>query len=332
MVLVNAGSAHTSRRAIVRGSIAALFASQTRAAAQSANAIAFSLPIGLPGRARGDGFFIRHGYSCENSWYNPGAWHTGEDWYLIDGDTAGAEAYAVADGQVVFSDSDYPGRVVIVEHAADLFSTYGHLGPELDVQDGDDVARGQRLGVVLNRTDGLAPSHLHFEMRTFLTTPKVNGDAPQYGFACGVNCPPGPGYWPIDAPELPSAMGWRNPTHTLFHRMFTERRPTRDAELVVPQSVSGTFDLWSAPTDHADAVIIGSTPLRPGDRLRWISVATGPEASVQTSAEGYRLWVRIDPSLGKRGWMQAAIASTNDTGTDGRPSSIWFNLLPALPE
>jgi len=120
MVLVNAGSAHTSRRAIVRGSIAALFASQTRAAAQSANAIAFSLPIGLPGRARGDGFFIRHGYSCENSWYNPGAWHTGEDWYLIDGDTAGAEAYAVADGQVVFSDSDYPGRVVIVEHAADL--------------------------------------------------------------------------------------------------------------------------------------------------------------------------------------------------------------------
>ena len=332
MVSIKGGSAHTSRRAVVGGSIAALFASRTWAARQPANSIAFSLPIGQRGQIPGNGFIIRHGYGSENSWYNPGAWHAGEDWYLIDGDTAGAEVYAVADGQVVFSDSEYPGRVVIVQHADDLFSMYGHLDPALDVQDGDEVVRGQRLGVVLNRTDGSAPSHLHFEMRTFLTTPQVNGDSPQYGFACGVNCPPGPGYWPIGAPELPSNMGWRNPTHTIFHRMFTERRPTPDAELVVSEAVSGTFDLWSEPTDHADAVKIGSIPLRPGDRLRWISIATGPEASVQTSAEGYRLWVRIDSSLGKRGWMQAAVASTNDTGTDGRPSSVWFNLLPVLPE
>jgi len=113
--------------------------------------------------------------------------------------------------------------------------------------------------------------------------------------------------------------------------MFTDRRPTPDAELIVPVSSAGTSDLWSEPTDHADAIKIGSLPLRGSDRLRWISVATGPEASMQTSAEGYRLWVRIDSNLGKRGWIQAAVASTNDTGTDGRPSSVWFNLLPSIP-
>ena len=51
------------------------------------------------------------------------------------------------------------------------------------------------------------------------------GDRPRYGFACGVNCPPGPGYWPIDAPENPSAMGWRNPTHVIAHRMYSTADP-----------------------------------------------------------------------------------------------------------
>ena len=116
---------------------------------------------------------------------------------------------------VVFAGSDYPGRVVIVRHADDLFSMYGHLDYALLVEVGDVVERGQPLGAILARTDGRAPSHLHFEIRTFLTTPEVNGDAPRYGFACGVDCPPGPGYWPIDAPEHPSVIGWRNPTHLI---------------------------------------------------------------------------------------------------------------------
>lgn len=316
-----------SRRCALFAPIAAAFM-RAPVTAQSGNVQVFSLPIGLPDQTPGDGFIIRHGYACENTWYNPGWWHTGEDWYLIDGNTAGAEVYAVADGQVVFTDSDYPGRVVIVQHGADLFSMYGHLDRALDVSDGDEVARRQRLGVVLDRTDGAAPSHLHFEMRNFLTTPEVNGDAPRYGYACGPNCLPGPGYWPMEDRDHPSVMGWRNPTHTIFRRMFSASRPTREAILVVPQAMDGTVDLWSAPTDHDDARQIGTLPLRPGDRLRWISVATGQEASLQTSAEGYRLWVRIDSPQGKRGWVQAAVASNNDTGNDGRPSSVWFNLLP----
>src|SRR5215207_5678363 len=46
----------------------------------------FVLPIGMPGKPPGDGFFIRHGYTSENTWYNPGYWHTGEDWYALEGD------------------------------------------------------------------------------------------------------------------------------------------------------------------------------------------------------------------------------------------------------
>jgi len=53
----------------------------------SALSATWSYPIGLPDRAPGDGFFIRHGYITENTWYNPGYWHTGEDWYALEGDT-----------------------------------------------------------------------------------------------------------------------------------------------------------------------------------------------------------------------------------------------------
>jgi len=43
----------------------------------SASAVAY--PIGLAGQVPGDGFVIRHGSATENTWYNPGWWHTGED-------------------------------------------------------------------------------------------------------------------------------------------------------------------------------------------------------------------------------------------------------------
>src|SRR5436853_438281 len=94
----------------------------------------FSYPIGTPGKPLGDGFFIRHGVQVENTWYNPGYWHTGEDWYAIAGDTAGANVYVIADGAVVYVGGNYPGRVVIVRHAGDLYSMYGHLDPHLKIE------------------------------------------------------------------------------------------------------------------------------------------------------------------------------------------------------
>ncbi|MBC8078649.1 MAG: M23 family metallopeptidase, partial [Chloroflexales bacterium] len=177
----------------------------------------FSLPIGMPGKVKGDGLFIRHGYTAENSWYNPGYWHTGEDWYALAGDTAGAAVYAIADGIVVYAGANYPGRVVIVQHPPDLYSMYGHLDPALLVRVGQRVAAGEQIGTVLRRADKV-PNHLHFEVRTFLTAGAVNGDRPRYAFRCGPRCPPGPGYWPGSAPDHPGELGWRNPLHGIASR------------------------------------------------------------------------------------------------------------------
>ncbi len=246
---------------------------------------------------------------------------------MPDGNAAGASVYAVGDGEIVFAGSEYPGLVVIVQHADDLYSMYGHLDHALDVESGN-VSRGQRLGTVLDRTDGRAPSHLHFEIRTFLTRAEVNGDAPRYSYGCGFNCAPGPGYWPTDAPEHPSAMGWRNPTHALAHRTFAGALPS-DAEVIVARGAGVSAALWSAPSDHDDAERIGDLPLHAGDRYRLLAIATGRESSLDTSAEGYRLWYRIAVRDSDPVWVDAAIPSAHDTGADGRPSSIRFDLVQA---
>jgi murein DD-endopeptidase MepM/ murein hydrolase activator NlpD len=302
---------------------------QAQTSSRSTSVPAFSYPVGLAGGVLGDGLFIRHGYATENTWYNPGWWHTGEDWYLVDGDTAGVGVYAVAAGEVLFAGADYPGRVVILRHAADLYSMYGHLEYALAIAPGQTVARGQLLGTVLARTDGLAPSHLHFEIRTFYTTPEVNGDAPRYGVACGINCPPGPGYWPMDAPEHPSALGWRNPTHIINRRAWPDAIP-EGTEAVVAETAPPSAPLWTAPPGAASATSLGAVPLSPGARYPLLAIDTGPEDSTETSAEAYRLWYRLALPDGQGGWVQAAAPSRNDTGSDGRPSSLRFVLLPAV--
>jgi len=288
----------------------------------------FQYPIAWPGQRPGNGFFIRHGYACENTWYNPGFLHTGEDWYAInDRETAGADVLAIADGAVVFADSDYPGRVVIVEHESELFSMYGHLDYSLAVSEGDAVTVGQRLGTVLHRTDGAAPSHLHFEVRTFLTSPEINGDRPRYGFACGVNCPPGPGYWPIDAPEHPSDMGWRNPTHVIARRMYAGGNRPDGASAIVPIEFDATVETWSLPADRVAAERIGTMRLTAGDAYPLSDIAAGPDASSGWSAERYRLWYQIDADAPV--WIRAATPSAFETGGDGRPSTVRFALIPA---
>ena len=291
----------------------------------------FSYPMGLPGRALGDGFFVRHGYAVENTWFNPGWWHTAEDWYLQEGDTAGARVYAVAVGEVVYAGSNYPGRVVIVQHAADLFSMYGHLDPALAVQPGQRVARGELIGTVRQGGDPV-PGHLHFEIRTFFTTREVNGAAPRYQYRCGVRCPPGPGYWPIDAPDHPGALGWRNPTHLIARRALPRPAGGPIGEVVVAtRPVSSSATLWSAgPGDTASRQVVEALALRPGERFPLLEVRAGAEDSRETGARAYQLWYRIALPDGRDGWVEAALPSTFETGADGRAASIMFNFFPAI--
>jgi hypothetical protein len=285
--------------------------------------------MGFPGRPLGDGLLVRHGYATENTWYNPGWLHTGEDWYLPEGETGGMSVSAVAAGEVVFAGSDYPGLVVIVEHPDGLYAMYGHLDYALAVEAGQSVERGQRLGTVLTRTDGLAPSHLHFELRTFFTTPEVNGNAPRYGVACGVDCPPGPGYWPLDAPEHPSDIGWRNPTHVINRRAWPDGVPA-GIEVVVAETAPESTSLWTAPSDRDDAEFIGNVSLNLGARYPLLAIDAGEENALGTSAEAYRVWYQIDVPPSGEAWIQAAVPVDYDTGSDGRRSSVRFDFLPAV--
>jgi murein DD-endopeptidase MepM/ murein hydrolase activator NlpD len=205
---------------------------------------------------------------------------------------------------------------------------YGHLDYALAVEAGQSVERGQLLGSILTRTDGLAPSHLHFELRTFFTTPEVNGNAPRYGVGCGFDCPPGPGYWPLDAPEHPSVIGWRNPTHVINRRAWPEGIPD-GIEVVVSEAAPARAPLWTAPSDVDSAEFIRDLSLVPGDRYPLRAVDVGEEASTGSSAEAYRLWYQITLPDGEIGWVQAVVPTDSDTDSDGRPSSVQFHFLPA---
>jgi hypothetical protein len=157
----------------------------------------------------------------------------------------------------------------------------------------------------------------------------VNGSAPRYGVACGFDCPPGPGYWPLDAPEHPSVMGWRNPTHTINRRAWPGG-VSEGSEVVVSEAAPASTRLWSAPSVAVSAEFVGDLSLIPGNRYPLLAADTGEEASTGTSAEAYRVWYQIELPQGGESWVQAAVPSANDTGSDGRPSSVRFNLLPGV--
>ena len=320
-----------NRRALLAAPALLAVGSVRPSRAQDVSAPASGYPIALPGRSPGDGLIIRHGYACENTWYNPGDRHTGEDWYRLDGaETGGAEVIAVGAGEVVFVGSDYPGRVVIVRHGEDLFSMYGHLAYETAVAVGDLVATGQLLGTVLTQVNAPAPSHLHVEVRTFLTTPEVNGGAPRYGYACGPNCLPGPGYWPIDAPDHPTDQGWRNPTHAIAARMFASDAPPAGSTVGVAEGAPDVAPLWSAPSDEDGAERLGDLALTAGDAYPWLALVAGRASSKGSSAEAYRLWYRVETPDAGPAWLEAALPDAGDTGSDGRPSSVRLVMVPAI--
>lgn len=292
-----------------------------------ASAWQWSYPMGLPDRVPGDGLYIRHGYATENVDFYPGGWHTGENWYLLDNGSAGLPVYAVADGEIVFAGYDYPGPVVIIRHAPELYSMYGHLAYEL-LRDSGTVTRGEQIGTVLDRTDGRSPSHLHFEIRTFLTEPEVNGPSPRYSFTCGPNCPPGPGYWPTDAPEHPSAIGWRNPIHVMARRAFGGGDVPEGMEVMVAEGAPATLPIHATAERGDDAS--GDLAVKPGDRFPLLEIAAGAEDTGRTSAEAYLLRYRVAIPDADPAWLDALVTSEDAFGSDGRPSSLRFYLLPVV--
>ncbi len=70
--------------------------------------------------------------------------------------------------------------------------------------------------------------------------------------------------------------------------------------------------------------------MTPGAAFSLLEIAASAEDATGTSAEAYRLWYRIALPTGQEGWVQAAVPTTNDTGSDGRSSSVRFDLVPSV--
>jgi len=69
--------------------------------------------------------------------------------------------------------------------------------------------------------------------------------------------------------------------------------------------------------------------LAPGARFPLLDLDVGAADATGTSAEGYSLWYRLALPYRETAWVQAAVPTTLETGTDGRPSSVTFPLVPA---
>jgi hypothetical protein len=125
-------------------------------------------------------------------------------------------------------------------------------------------------------------------------------------------------------------MGWRNPTHVIAHRAWPGGLPD-GAEVVLAEGAAETITLWTAPASEPDAEAVAElSAITPGAAFALREIAAGPEDTTGTSAEAYRLWYRLALPTGEEAWVQAAVPSTNDTGSDGRPSSVRFDFLPAI--
>lgn len=324
MIKSKAPALRMTRRAVL-GAFATAAVRGGKTVATQERTIRYQLPLGLPGMIPGDGCYIRHGYACENVGFNTGWWHTGENWYTIEGNSAGALVYAVSSGEVVYADADYPGRVVIIRHDDGLYSMYGHLDYDLAVTVGDTVDRGTVIGEVLFRTDTRSPSHLHFEIRSFLLDPVINGSTPRYQFACGVNCPPGPGYWPMGDPDHPSDLGWMNPMHVIARRML-DGNPVADLQVVTAAGAPGELALLSKPGNEQDAEQIGLLRANRGDYFGLLDIAAGAERSRGTSADAYDVWYQIE-AAGATGWVEAFTPDVSVPASDGRPSALQLNFI-----
>jgi hypothetical protein len=119
----------------------------------------FTLPLGPPASALPEG----KGFGAE--WVFDGKpesseVHSGADYALA----AGTSVTAVADGTVALSeDLFFAGNAVFVDHGDGLVSMYFHLS-ELKVQAGQDVKKGEVLGLV-GSTGRVTGPHFHMGVR-----------------------------------------------------------------------------------------------------------------------------------------------------------------------
>jgi len=119
----------------------------------------FTLPLAAPSNP------LPEGKSFGSEWIFNGKTeqsdlHTGVDYAV----TAGTPVASLADGTVVIAeDMFFPGGAVFIDHGDGLISMYFHLS-DLKVQAGQDIKRGETIGVV-GSTGRASGPHLHLGVR-----------------------------------------------------------------------------------------------------------------------------------------------------------------------
>ena len=119
----------------------------------------FTLPLGSPlvPLPEGKGFGAKWVFNGK-----PDSWeiHSGVDYSL----PTGTPALALADGTVVIAeDLFFTGNAVFIDHGNGLIGMYFHLS-EIKVQAGQDVKKGETLGLV-GSTGRVTGPHLHLGVR-----------------------------------------------------------------------------------------------------------------------------------------------------------------------
>jgi murein DD-endopeptidase MepM/ murein hydrolase activator NlpD len=118
----------------------------------------FALPLGKPANPlpEGKSFGVDRIFNGKRA-PQP---HTGSDYPL----PAGTPVLAAADGTVVLAQElFYPGNAVFIDHGDGLLSMYFHLS-EINVQAGQEVSKGDRIGQVGTTGRSTGP-HLFFGIR-----------------------------------------------------------------------------------------------------------------------------------------------------------------------
>lgn len=119
----------------------------------------FTLPLGPPATGAGEG----KGFGAEwvfDTKPPSSEVHSGADYTL----SAGTPVAALADGTVALAeDLFFAGKAVFVDHGDGLVSMYFHLA-DLKVQAGQDVKKGEVLGLV-GSTGRVTGPHLHMGVR-----------------------------------------------------------------------------------------------------------------------------------------------------------------------
>ncbi len=82
------------------------------------------------------------------------------------------------------------------------------------------------------------------------------------------------------------------------------------------------------PADDAD--VVTRIDAQPGRCFSLAEVSVDPPDTTGRSAEAYTVWYRIEMPSGETGWVRAVVPSGADEGSDGRPSTVRFVLLPAI--